>query len=254
MSLPLYWTTLVVMFLLTAVLPVAAALWLRIRSGTPIRVFEIAAGFYLLNLVVQVPILQVIRGAGLSGGVLFAALIAPALYAGCEEGMRYLSFRVGGTMRASRTADGALMAGLGHGGMEAILFGASLAWTVAMVTFAPDVLRANGVDVSQTVDGIASFFAVFTVSRLSALVTHLGFATLTVMAYRRSAWCLALAFVAHFAVDSTTYGLQALGAGPWWVLVFVAWAAPSAAPVRWARRGDHLTGGARPELPATQPA
>ena len=43
MSLPLYWTTLVVMFLLTAVLPVAAALWLRIRSGTPIRVFEIAA-------------------------------------------------------------------------------------------------------------------------------------------------------------------------------------------------------------------
>lgn len=253
MSLPLYWVTLAVMFVLTAVLPVAAALWLRLRTGTPIRVFEIAAGFYLVNLVIQVPILQLVRGAGLSGGLLFAAVIAPALYAGCEEGVRYLSFRAGSTMRAWRTANGALMAGLGHGGMEAILFGVSLAWTVAMVTFAPDVLRANGVDVSQTIGGLGSFFAVFSVSRLAALVTHLSFATLTVMAYRRSAWFLAVAVAAHFAVDSTTYGLQAIGGTPWWVLVFVVWAAASALFVRWARRGDHLTGPAY-EVPATRPA
>jgi uncharacterized membrane protein YhfC len=246
-SLPLSWGALLVMFLLTAVLPVGAAFWLRLRLGVPLRVFEIAAGFYLVNLVVQVPIFQLLRGAGLTRGLLFTAVIAPAIYAACEEGVRYLSFRAGGTMRAYRTADGALMAGLGHGGMEAILFGISLAWTVAMVTFAPDVLRANGVDVSQTIGGLGSFFGAFSISRVSALVTHLGFATLTVMAYRRSTWFLAVAFLAHFAVDCSTFGLQAVGGPPWWVAAFVFWAAVSALFVASARRAD-------PVLPATQPA
>lgn len=240
MSLPLYWGALVVMFLLTVVVPVAAAFWLRLRLGVPIRVFEIAAGFYLLNLVVQLPILQLLRGAGVARGLLFAALIAPAIYAGCEEGLRYLSFRAGATMRAARTADGALMAGLGHGGMEAILFGISLAWTVAMVTFAPDVLRANGVDVSQTASGLGSFFGAFAISRVSALVTHLALATLTVMAYRRSTWFLGAAFLAHFAVDASTFGLQAIGASPWWVAAFVFWAVASALFVARARRSAPL--------------
>lgn len=240
MSLPLYWGALVAMFVLTAVVPVGAAFWLRLRLGVPIRVFEIAAGFYLLNLVVQVPIFQLLRGAGVSGGVLFVMVIAPAIYAGCEEGLRYLSFRAGSTMRAARTADGALMAGLGHGGMEALLFGISLAWTVVMVTFAPDVLRASGVDVSQTVGGLGYFFGAFTISRASALVTHLGFATLTVMAYRRTTWFLGVAFLAHFAVDASTSGLQAVGGSPWWLATFVFWAVASALFVARARRSAPL--------------
>jgi uncharacterized membrane protein YhfC len=231
----LAWLAFLVAFALTVALPTAAAAWLRLRRGVPFRVFEVAAAFYLLNLVVQVPVFRGLAAIGPQLG----AVLAPAIYALCEETLRYLSFRAGRTMRSARHADGALAAGLGHGGMEAAIFALILGWTVAMATFAPDVLRAQGVAPLQSPAGLAGSMALFTAGRLAAIACHVGFATLVVLAYRRSVAFLPLAVVAHFAVDVTTFGLQARG-GPWWVLAFGAWAAGAAALVALTRRSGWL--------------
>jgi hypothetical protein len=231
----LAWLAFVLAFALTVALPTAAAAWLRVRRGVPFRVFEVAAAFYLLNLVVQAPVFRGLTAAGVQGG----ALLAPAIYALCEETLRYLSFRAGRAMRSARHADGALVAGLGHGAMEAAIFALILGWTVAMATFAPDVLRAQGVAAVLSPAAVAGSMALFSAGRLAAIACHIGFATLVVLAYRRSPAFLPLAVVAHFAVDATTFGLQASG-GPWWVLAFAAWAAGAAVLVVVARRSRWL--------------
>jgi hypothetical protein len=149
------------------------------------------------------------------------------------------------------------MAGLGHGGMEAILFTLSLAWTVGLATLAPDLLRAAGVEPGQALSSMGGFAPVFTVSRLARIVCHLGFATLVVMAYRRSVLFLPAAMAAHLAVDGSTSLLQALGARhlaldasiSWlqaigataaWLIVAVAWAVLSGLLVALVRRARLL--------------
>jgi uncharacterized membrane protein YhfC len=229
------WLAFGVAFGLTVVGPVAIAVWLRLNRDVPFRVLEVAAVFYLLNLAVQVPIFRGLAAVGLPAGT----LVAPAIYSLSEEVTRYLSFRAGRAMRSSRHADGALVAGLGHGGMEAVIFVLLLGWTVAAATFSPDALRAQGIDPAQAAAGVATSVAVFTAGRLAAIGCHIGFATLVVLAYRRSIAFLPVAIVAHFAVDATTFGLQSRG-GPWWVLAFAAWAAAAAALVLWSRRSGWL--------------
>jgi uncharacterized membrane protein YhfC len=233
------WVAFLAMFALTALAPAATALWLRLRRDVPIRVFEIAAGFYLLNLAVQVPIFRLIGNRpGLLGPVL-APLLAPAIYSLSEESLRYLSFRAGRTMRGSRHADGALTAGLGHGGMEALIFAFVLTSTVVSVTFAPASLNAQGIDATQIANGVMVSGAVYTVSRLAAIVCHVGLATLCVLAYRRSLAFLPIAVLVHFALNAGTSRLQAAG-GPWWVLVLVAWAALFGLLAVWVRREGWL--------------
>jgi len=92
-------------------------------------------------------------------------------------------------MRSSRHDDGALIAGLGFGGMEALIFALILTWTVVSVTFAPDSLRAQGIDATQTVNGVVGSGALYGVSRLSAIVSHLGFSTLCWPTGARSRSC-----------------------------------------------------------------
>jgi len=156
-------------------------------------------------------------------------------------------------MRSSRHDDGALIAGLGFGGMEALIFALILTWTVVSVTFAPDSLRAQGIDATQTVNGVVGSGALYGVSRLSAIVSHLGFSTLSVLAYRRSVAFLPLAMAAHFAFNASTSQLQALGAF-WWVLAMIAWAAVSGLFVVWVRRARWLQRTGSAPTPHATPA
>jgi len=177
-TLAVLWLAFLVMFVLTVGAPTAAALWLRLRRDVPIRVFEISAGFYLLSLLVQFPVFGLTGNRAVLLGPLLAPLVAPAIYALSEESLRYLSFRAGWSMRGSRHDEGALMAGLGFGGMEALIFALILTWTVASVTFAPDSLRSKGIDATQTASGVIGSVATYSVSRLAAVACHLGFSTL----------------------------------------------------------------------------
>jgi len=238
-TLAVLWLAFLVMFVLTVAAPAAAALWLRFRIDVPIRVFEASAGFYLVSLAIQLPVSGQVAGRGLLLGPLLGPLLAPAIYALSEESLRYLSFRAGRAMRSSRHDDGALMAGLGFGVMEALIFALILTWTVVLVTFAPESLRAQGIDPTQTASGVVGSGAVYCVSRLGAIACHLGFSTLSVLAYRRSVAFLPVVIAAHFAFNASTAGLQALG-GPWWVPAMIAWAAASILVVVWVRRAGWI--------------
>jgi hypothetical protein len=103
---------------------VLAALWLRRRACVPLVILAVAAGFSLLGFLAQILVIAVIRVAGVRNGLPWAvvglpwAVVGlPATVAVCSETFRYLSFRAGRAMRANRTSAGALMAGLGYGGM-----------------------------------------------------------------------------------------------------------------------------------------
>ncbi|MEV0084410.1 YhfC family glutamic-type intramembrane protease [Saccharopolyspora sp. NPDC050642] len=123
--------------------PIAAALWIRRRFAVPRRVFWIAAGFFLANLAVNVP-LVVMVWPSLFGAGSWALLAATAMtYAVCEEIARYLSFRAGRSMRENRTAGGALAAGVGHG-----------VAVVAPASAAVDPTRLQAVESIQKVDPV----------------------------------------------------------------------------------------------------
>ena len=248
MTLAVLWLAFLVMFVLTVGAPTSAALWLRLRRDVPIRVFEISAGFYLLSLVVQFPVFGQVGNRAILLGPLLAPLVAPAINALSEESLRYLSLRAGWSMRSSRHEEGALVAGLGFGGMEALIFALILTWTVASVTFAPDSLRGQGIDATQTASGVIGSVATYTVSRLAAIACHLGFSTLCALAYRRSIVFLPLVVAAHFAFNASSSRLQALG-GLWWVLGVVAWATASALVVVWVRRAGWLRRSAQKPTP-----
>jgi len=247
-TLAVLWLAFLVMFVLTVGAPTAAALWLRLRRNVPIQVFEISAGFYLLSLLVQFPVFGLTGNRAVLLGPLLAPLVAPAIYALSEESLRYLSFRAGWSMRGSRHDEGALMAGLGFGGMEALIFALILTWTVASVTFAPDSLRGQGIDATQTASGVIGSVATYSVSRLAAVACHIGFSTLSALAYRRSAVFLPLVVAAHFAFNASSSRFQALG-GLWWVLGVLAWAVASALVVVWVRRAGWLRRGAQEPTP-----
>jgi hypothetical protein len=76
-------------------------------------------------------------------------------------------------------------------------------------------------------------------SRVLAITAHLGFATLIMLAYRRSWLFYPLAIFVHFLVDFTTFGTQALTNSLLWTLiVFCIWAIASLFLLVHVRRMD----------------
>ncbi|WP_163513654.1 YhfC family glutamic-type intramembrane protease [Fodinicola acaciae] len=198
---------------------------LRKRLRVPMTVFFVAAGFYLLNLLIQQPIFLGVRAFHLNG-VVVTGLIAPAIYAVCEESMRYLSFRAGRKMRDNRTPNGAVVAGLGHGGAEALLFTLGMVASVATAVLAPQMFAANGGDPNAIVHGGPGYYLQFALSRVLAVIAHTGFATMIMLSYRQVRW-LPAAITAHFAVDASVFSLQGVlpASSPVPDLVFAGWAA-----------------------------
>ncbi|WP_344313850.1 YhfC family glutamic-type intramembrane protease, partial [Fodinicola feengrottensis] len=131
---------------------------LRKRLRVPLVIFVVAAGFYVLNLIVQQPIFLGIRATTHATGLLMTGLIAPAVYAVCEEVLRFFSFRVGKSMRGNRTPNGAIMAGLGHGGAESMFFTLAMIASVATAVFAPRAFIANGGDPNTILHGGPGYY------------------------------------------------------------------------------------------------
>lgn len=222
--------TVVLAALITAIVLVVAR-QLRTRTRVPTTVLAVAGAFYLLNLVVQAPLLLLARQIGFAPAVL-AGLVLPVVYGLVEELARYASFGAGATMRAHRTGPGALMAGLGHGGAEAVVLAA----------------------LYGIADGGWADLALFAVGRLCAIAVHVGFATLVVLARRRSRWLLGVAVLLHITVDASTFAAQGV-VGSWSLVLFALWAAVAGALVLAVRRRDLAAGpGAAVRTNAAVPA
>ncbi len=77
------------------------------------------------------------------------------------------------------------------------------------------------------------------VSRILGVAVHLGFATLIVLAYRRTWRFYPLAILVHFLVDFTTFGVQNLtGSVSWTLAVFTLWAIAAVVLLVRVRRTD----------------
>ena len=128
--------------------------------------------------------------------------VALSLTAGVvEEGSRALVYLRLPSLRTDTSWAPALVLGLGHGGIEAILFGLpALAGVVQlMVGAGPLPEEAVMAPWGHVLMGV---------SRLAILVVHVGFTLLVVRAVRRRAWVwLGVAMAAHTALDLAAFAL-----------------------------------------------
>jgi hypothetical protein len=199
-----------------------AAFWLRQRCRVPVVMLAIAAGFYLLAAVI-------FEAVGYAAGIrmVSSVVLAPAIGAVCAETLRYLSFRAGRSMRANRTIGGALMVGLGYGGMSVII-GRIFSLRYLMRYGA---LHGSWAHAVLVVFGSVVGYALF-------VVIQLGLATLVVLAYRRSLLFLLLAVLVGFAVSASTRALVMVHSSTWPLVV--CWAAAAMALVVLVHRSGWL--------------
>lgn len=217
--------------------PIILGIIFRRRLHTSWKMFFIGMGFYLLNLVIQLPI-NIFLWPSLFGNQPWLLLGGTTLtYAICEECMRYLSFRTGKTMRRHRDENGALMAGAGHGGIESIYFAVSLGLSMMTALLAPAIYKANGGDLANALNGPLIDYFGQGLTRILAITCHMGLAVMIVLAYRRNFWFFPLAILAHFVLDFTTFGIQQLTQSDLPMYgVFTLWAALALAFILSVRR------------------
>lgn len=191
--------------------PGAAAVVVSRRTRLPFRLTLIAAGFYLVNLVIQQPILFAVRASGLVTAPVASALAASLVYAVCEESARYSSWFCGRSMRGNRTWSGGILAGVGHGGAESIGFALVTVAGIALAVALPSAIPGGRAHAMLYGDNLVSYYLVgMVLGRAFAICGHLAFAQLSVLAHTRSAWFLPAAIGAHFLVDGATLGLAAV--------------------------------------------
>jgi hypothetical protein len=208
------------------------AFWLHQRCRVPLVMLAIAAGFYLLSFLAGVIIWVGVHAAGIRNGVMFAVVLAPAIGAVCAETSRYLSFRASRSMRVNRTIEGALMVGLGYGGMGVIIV-----WVFYLLRYRAYWMRYAALPGSWLHAGLFVLSGV--VGYALSVIIQLGLATLVVLAYRRSLLFLPLAVLAGFAVTASTHALVMVHGVTW--PVAVCWAAAAMALVVLVHRSGWLT-------------
>ncbi len=230
----IFWLALVSTIIVTLFLPFTLALILRRNLQVPLAMFFWAALFYLINLILQIPLLSLLRPLGVINGTVLYAIVTSIIYGLCEEILRYLSYRSGKSMRRNRDHNGALIAGLGHGGTEALILGFLPTINYFYAAVAPSAFTASAkamglsTTASQFLVGASAALFLIALGRIFAIIGHLAFSTLSVMAYRCSWLFLPLVSITHIVFDASTFIVGVLTKNEFWtMLLFGLWAAAS---------------------------
>jgi ABC-2 type transport system permease protein len=191
-------------------LPVALAVWLRRRWDVPWALFFAGCASFLGSQVVHIPLLHVL---GLSGPLGPEASVGVALSLGllaglCEESARAVVLQ---RMPGRRTTVDAVMLGLGHGGIEAMLLGgvglaAGLASMLAarhgqlaaLEVPAPTVLRLLAQ--LQALETSPALIVMPLVERVLAMALQVAMSLFVMRAFRRRGWFL-VAVATHTVAD-----------------------------------------------------
>lgn len=203
-------------------LPIVAATVICRRWRVSPAIPLIAAGFFLAQLVLNSVITKWLLPSALGQGVV-TILLSAVTYGVFEETARYLSFRVG-PLRRRRDTGGALAAGIGHGGMESITFAAPYLINAVLMAFVPSLFPASAISTMMHTNPM--LYIGTGLDRIPAMLTHIVFAIMIVLAYRtgRRAWFFAAMF-AHAAVDAQMFILTAYAPTAVWVFVWAVIAA-----------------------------
>ncbi len=233
-------------------LPVVVALAVRRATGARWTIWVGGAAAWIGSQLVHVPILWGWSAATRAGalpafGNTADSIVLGLLAAACEEPARALALTY--LFRKERGRDAALMLGAGHGGIEAILFGALAMFGAVNVMLTRDFTAADFV--AQGVAPDAAATAVEQVREALALPWYeslggafeRGFAVpfhlalsllVTAAVRRRSAWPFAVAFAAHAASDGSIGLLREAGASAWTLeLALVGFAVPFTIGAFW---------------------
>jgi uncharacterized membrane protein YhfC len=190
------------------VAPIVTALWWHRRSGAPLRALGIGALIFfvsqvLLRLPWQIPLGRWVQAhpEWLVPFLLFSSLTA-ALF---EETGRWLGYRH--LLTAERSRRVAIMFGLGHGALEAILLaglplaGLLVGWMFAaqgrLPPAAADAIRQQTVALDFWKIQLAAL------ERASAIAVHVGLALVVLQVWKRGGlrW-LILAILLHFSINA----------------------------------------------------
>jgi ABC-2 type transport system permease protein len=221
--------------LLMILLPIFLAALLRRRFVTPWFLFCAGILTFTASQVVHLPLnawlanLGILPHAGKVTPPLWQYALVAGLTAGlCEELARTAGYAI--LKRYRRFEDG-VMLGLGHGGIESMVFGGVM--TAAAIS---SLLSLNGKDLSTMNLSVEQMNAVQMqiqallsspwqaflplVERLLAMTAHVIFSLIVLRSFtQRNAWYVVLAIVYHAAVDvGAVYLSQTLKNGNFWLL------------------------------------
>lgn len=205
--------------LLMAALPLLLAIALRRRLSTPWWLFCLGMATFLLSQAIHLPLNDWLADLGvltaeMEGRALVQNAIILGLTAGlCEELLRAAGYGLLAWRRRCTTWTDAVMLGLGHGGVEAMLIAVLMAASIASLA------ALQGSDLSALVDSPAQLAALerqmelFSgspalallplVERMLAISAHVAFSLLIWQAFqRRNALYVLLAILLHAAYDA----------------------------------------------------
>lgn len=219
-----------VQFPLMIGLPILLAWMVRRRLAVPLWVVGLGMAGFVGSQVVHLPLNFALGLLGREGALTHAPMpvltIVVGLSAGlCEELARYVAMRA---MAHKQTGWNAAIAyGVGHGGVEALIFGLlALANTVAMT-----LLSQLG-DVAQRPEVQAAAWTFWSNpwytpafagwERVSAMMAHVGMSVLVMRSVtRRNVLYLVAAIGAHTLLDALILPLQAARIGTFWTELIV---------------------------------
>lgn len=141
--------------------------------------------------------------------------VALSLTAGIvEETSRFLYYRRSATMRDPHRWREAVVAGVGHGGTEAIVLGIQTLFGVIALFYMRDLLPPE----MAAIDPQPDYFLIGAASRLLIMIGHVGLTFLVWRAVSRGeTWAYPLAIVIHIAVDLIAFAQPIVLPGADWL-------------------------------------
>jgi uncharacterized membrane protein YhfC len=235
-NLPFILSSVLFQYPLMIFFPLILGWWIRRRYRVGWGIFWAGAATFVLSQIVHIPLNYVLGLLGGGRGVALWPLPAMALVAGlsaalCEEGARWIVLTF--FLKQVRRWDQGLQYGAGHGGIEAILFGAlALASFVSMIVLRaldPAVLNLSGASAQQAQAQMAQYWAtpwhmsvLAGLERVFAITLQIALALLVVRSVARRQPLYFLAAIGlHTAADFwAVWGARTIGA--LWMEVGVA--------------------------------
>jgi len=202
-------------------IPIAAVIVTRRKWGLPLSIVLAGAITFVASQVLHVPANgQLAKVFGLEAQPLVVQAIVLGLSAGVfEEVARYIVMRF--WQKNVRSWREAFTLGLGHGGVEAILIGLTMALTLANMVV---IVNAEDIAALGLPEGAAEQVAAFweiplytpllaVLERVIAMTLHVALSTVVALCFsKRAIWPLFAAILWHAFVDAlAVYGVQTWG-------------------------------------------
>ena len=235
--------------------PLLLAILLRRRFRAPWLLWSAGAVAFFLSQVVHLPLNNLLSDVGLIGPIgpdapnLLRTAVVLGLSAGlCEGALRLLTFWWLDRRSLVNRWSGAVMVGLGHGGLEAMILGAMTALSAAALLalrgtdltaleLAADQLAALQTQLAAF-EGAPLRAALPFVERLLALALHVAASILIWLAFRRRQPLYAVAGILYHALfDATAVYVAQFITNPWLLEgVVLLLALPALALIGWSYR------------------